>query len=343
MKYMLASPEKLRRDLLQALGTASAPRKRFLVDLDRYQLARNPILRRWRSSGGRALPIIAFRESVVSCLAPQQRNAWFESSGTSGNVVSRHYFQSPDVYRSSVVAGWKWQMQERGMKLQPSTFVGIMPSFCENPHSSLSCMVDVLMKEFGNGHGFWAMKKNRWDWNGLRSRIQRSMKHPLVLFGTAFGWVHFLDWCDGRRLRFHLPPGTLVLETGGYKGRSRELKRDELHRSLSCLLGLRRQQIISEYSMCELSSQAYSFPGRKGRTIFRFPPWCRHHIAGTGTVSAANGGTAGVLEIHDPANLDSCAWIRTGDMAVGRGNGFELAGRVPSAGLKGCSLAFEDS
>lgn len=218
-----------------------------------------------------------------------------------------------------------------------------MPSAVEKPHSSLSAMLAILMDEFGDGRGLWAMRRGRWEWPRLRDHLRR-LEHaprPAVLFGTAFAWVHFLDWCAVRRTRFHLPRETRVFETGGYKGRSRELSRDELHGRLARCLGLPSSRIGSEYSMCEISSQAWSYRDARGRLLFRFPPWCRARVARPGTSSRAHPGEPGVLEIHDLANVDSCAWIRTGDMAVERGEGFVLIGRLPRAGLKGCSLEFE--
>ncbi len=92
--------------------------------------------------------------------------------------------------------------------------------------------------------------------------------------------------------------------------------------------------------MCELSSQAYSFP-KGARQVFRFPPWCRTRILKPGSTKICRAGEKGVLEIHDLANLDSCSFLRTEDVAVARGKGFELYGRLPRAELKGCSLAFE--
>lgn len=223
------------------------------------------------------------------------------------------------------------------------TFLALMPSFREKPHSSLSCMLEILMEEFGDGDGFWAMNKGRWDWQGLAMRLKNleKEKRPVVLFGTAFAWVYFLDWCKAHGKMFHLSADSLVFETGGVKGKSREIPQMELHRELGRLLGLPPRSIASEYSMCELSSQAWSIPF-KSKIIFRFPPWCRFRVVlPKGSREAAEGGK-GVLEILDLANLDSCAFIRAEDLAIRRGSGFELVGRLPRAGLKGCSLEYEN-
>jgi hypothetical protein len=338
------------------------------------------------------LPIIAFKESKVCSFKPTSRISYFESSGTTkSSKPSRHYFRSLDLYEASVIAGWErrgrvqcskfdvqrsekinanreilGRVQERkqkptlnlelGTRNSPRTenFVGVMPSSLEAPHSSLSKMVAILMKRFGDGDEFWCMKEGRWDWTGFRRHLQK-MEKSFVLFGTAFGWVHFIDWCQKRRFKFDLPPKTLVLETGGYKGKSRELTRMELYSALQKLLG-KNVQIQSEYSMCELSSQAYSFPYppresqvalRRDKTaspkthLFNFPPWCHYRVICPLTSKETKRGEVGVLEIYDLANLDSCAFIRTEDMVIDHGNGFELLGRLPRAGLKGCSLTFE--
>lgn len=305
------------------------------------------------------LPIIAFKESNVfasnvearHAVPLQRKNAshfkeslppiYFESSGTTAvgkAVVSRHSFRSLELYRISVIEGWKWFLQESKLE-SPREFIGFMPSFAEKPHSSLSCMVDILMKEFGNDQKIWCMEKDRWIWRKLVRRLRdlEKQNRPCVLFGAAFGWVHFLDWCNENKFQFHLSPKSIVIETGGYKGKSREMERKDLHSQLSKVFHLSLNQIRSEYSMCELSSQAYSF--QSGR--FRFPPWCQHRVVYPLSSRSVSQGKSGVLEIFDPANLDSCSWIRTEDQAISWKDSFEIVGRLPKAGLKGCSLAFE--
>jgi hypothetical protein len=191
------------------------------------------------------------------------------------------------------------------------------------------------------------MKNGRWDWMGLSRLIRNGERsqQSIVMFGTAFAWVHFLDWCEEEKVTFELPAGSQVIETGGYKGKTRELSRDELHRQLGKRLGLPRNQIYSEYAMCELSSQAYSFSKQRGSgketLLFRFPPWCQARVVQPMTRKACPFGKKGVLEIYDLANLESCSFIRTEDLAIAHREGFELLGRVPRAGLKGCSLEFE--
>lgn len=359
---------KLRRQILEAISISgsvsrhSAPDPALWRQVELHQIRHNPVFRRWRENDGpddgpAGLPLVAFKESVVSCFRPSTQSPWFESSGTTAAgqpVVSRHWFHSPDLYRASVIAGWRWfcrslEGEAAAFEAEPPFFAGVMPSSREAPHSSLSRMVEILMSDCGSGsHGFWCMKSGRWDWTGFCAQLERLRQRGcrVVLFGTAFGWVHFLDWCGTRRLRFHLPHGSLVVETGGYKGRSREMDRAVLHAQLGARLGVESHFIRSEYSMCELSSQAWSFPAsqrrdRPPRAFFRFPPWCRWRVVRPGSTRTVARDETGVLEIEDLANLDSCAFLRTEDLVIDRGDGFEMTGRLPHAELKGCSLAFE--
>ena len=131
------------------------------------------------------------------------------------------------------------------------------------------------------------------------------------------------------------------METGGYKGRSRELPKAELHANLSRTLGLPAAAIICEYGMSELSSQAYDLAvdeHNPGERLFRFPPWCRFQVINPETGQPAREGSPGLLRILDLANVASVIALQTEDLAVQHGDGFELLGRAAKAGARGCSL-----
>jgi hypothetical protein len=375
----MSSIFKLRREIVDRIQRGAGPWtsknwNQLARQVFAYQAKHNVVFKKFLTSfPSRApfptLPIVAFKESKVCSFRPSRHQPYFESSGTTNAgtaIVSRHHFRSLDLYETSVIAGWRWKMCHQtvdglgeavtgsptpsianGMHRIPHSlfhnrFIALMPSEKEAPHSSLSKMVAILMKKFGDDSSAWFMQNGRWKWPKLKRQLTYLEQNgqQSVLFGTAFAWVHFLDWCAAHKVRFSLPSNTTVLETGGYKGKSRELTRSELHQQLSKLLGLPKQNIQSEYSMCELSSQAYSFSVR-GKTLFQFPPWCRYRVVRPGSSQSAKKGEQGVLEIYDLANFDSCAFIRTEDMAIDHGKAFELLGRLPRAGLKGCSLSFE--
>ena len=162
------------------------------------------------------------------------------------------------------------------------------------------------------------------------------------LFGTAFLFVYFLDSLIQGRGAFHLPANSLILETGGYKGRSRAIPRQELHRLMCDLFGVLPHQILCEYGMCELSSQAYSRLGHdvscETARFFQFPPWARARVISPETGLEVAEGETGLLRIFDLANAWSVCAIQTEDLAVRCGTAFELIGRAHAAEPRGCSL-----
>jgi hypothetical protein len=153
------------------------------------------------------------------------------------------------------------------------------------------------------------------------------------VFGTAFSFVHLLDYLADRDLRFELPPGSCALETGGYKGRSRSLRKEALHVLISQRLGIAPSHIVCEYGMSELSSQAYDLEG-----IFHFPPWARVQIVSPETGCEVSEGETGLIRALDLANVYSVMAIQTEDLGIRRGDGFTLVGRAALVEPRGCSL-----
>lgn len=186
------------------------------------------------------------------------------------------------------------------------------------------------------------------DLPAARAAFERAVEagRPVCVLGTAFSFVHWLDDARAEQLRFQLPPGSRVLETGGYKGRSRTVPKPELHASISTALGVPLSHIVCEYGMSELSSQAYDTAApvggdaRPGRArVFRFPPWARALVVSPETGREVGDGETGLLRVIDLANVRSVLAVQTEDLAVRRGRGFELIGRAADAELRGCSLA----
>jgi hypothetical protein len=170
--------------------------------------------------------------------------------------------------------------------------------------------------------------------------------HSSLLLGTAFSFVHLLDYLAEKNLHFQLPTGSRVMETGGYKNRSRILPKAELHALITERLGIPLEKIICEYGMSELSSQAYAVAsherqvtGKNGATHhFKFPPWARVQIISPETNREAADGEVGLIRVFDLANVFSVAAIQTEDLGVRHGDGFELTGRARLAAPRGCSL-----
>jgi hypothetical protein len=189
--------------------------------------------------------------------------------------------------------------------------------------------------------GVWELKRDQ-----ILETLERSASgNPLILLGAAFSFVQLLDFLRERSLRFDLPRGSRILETGGYKGRSRVVSRAALYEMMEETLGVPADRIISEYGMSELSSQAYDyrysveeFPAQKYPRALRFPPWARVQIVSPETGAEVSIGETGMIRVFDLANLYSVMAIQTEDLGIRREEGFELVGRTSKAEPRGCSL-----
>lgn len=297
-----------------------------------------------------AAPTVAFKELELTTLTPADRVGEFRSSGTTGQRPSRHHHSalSLAVYEASA---WAWfrphLLPEAGDgRAGVCRLLALTPPPEEARHSSLVHMLSVVGREGLPGgttflgrlgaDGVWEIDFDR---VGETLREAERSREPVVVLGTAFGFVHLADHLEGCGRSFHLAPGSRAMETGGYKGRSRELSRDALHAAMGARLGIPRERIVCEYGMCELGSQAYDrvWNGSEPRR-FRFPPWARALVLSAETGRPVDEGETGLLRVVDLANVASVLAIQTEDLVVRRGDGFELIGRAARAEPRGCSL-----
>jgi len=302
-----------------------------------------------------AVPTAAFKELELTSLAPAERTNVFHSSGTTGQQASRHFHnaESLTLYEASL---WPWFRRHvlAGLEGQNWRLLLLTPPPVAAPHSSLVHMFQTIRRRSGtaeasyfgsvDAEGAWTL-----DVAGVMAALDEAMAmaEPVCLLGTAFNFIHLLDGLAARGHRAVLPPGSVVMETGGYKGRSRELPKAELHALIERILGVPAANIVCEYGMSELSSQAYDRVAGDGWRVpespvasrhFRFPPWCRVQIVSPETGREVAEGETGLVRVFDLANVFSVAAIQTEDLAVRRGTGFELLGRAALAEPRGCSL-----
>lgn len=331
-------------------------------ELFRWQFERNEALHKWCVARGRtpgtvshwsqipAVPTAAFKDFEFTCLAPDDRPVIFHSSGTSAQRPSRHFHNavSLELYHASLLSWFKRHLtiSAPGGGARPH-LLSLTPTRTLAPHSSLVHMLEVVRSEacsldswFSGGvrddHS-WALEPDKvCTWLNRYAVLNQ----PVIVTGTAFNFVHLVDWMISRDVRVQLPPGSAVMETGGYKGRSRSLPQAELHVLITERLGTPPERIVCEYGMCELSSQAYdrvlgdaSKPRR-----FQFPPWARTRVVSSEDGREVAEGRAGLLQIFDLANAFSVLAVQTEDLVVRRGDGFELIGRAEVAEPRGCSL-----
>lgn len=310
-----------------------------------------------------AIPTAAFKELELTSLAPAERSAVFHSSGTTADKPSRHFHSSDSLalYETSLL-GWfqqhvlgDWDRlieDERVGPLDKPGFIALTPPAKAVPHSSLVHMFETTRRELAardsvfsgrvDSDGAWQL-----DLDATLFAIRKSMcaNRPVTLLGTAFSFVHLLDHFAANNMRYRLAEGSRALETGGYKGRSREMPKADLHALITKHLGIPAERIVCEYGMSELSSQAYvrnacSSPGAiaPNSQALHFPPWARVQLIDPETGAEASEEQPGIIRILDLANVYSVASIQTGDLGIRSGDGFELLGRAATAEPKGCSL-----
>ncbi|HRN56738.1 MAG TPA: acyl transferase, partial [Agriterribacter sp.] len=249
----------------------------------------------------------------------------FESSGTTQTINSKHYIKDITLYTESFLKGF---VQFYG---DPRNWciIGLLPSYLERQHSSLVMMVDELIRQSEHeSSGFYLNEYSR-----LADTIQQleQQQQKTLLIGVTFA---LLDFAEAHPIPLQ---HTVVMETGGMKGRKAEMTRQEVHGLLKA--AFRLPYIHSEYGMTELLSQSYS----RGDGIFRSPPWMkillRNEDDPLEILNVAGKGTSGVVNIIDLANIYSCSFIATDDAGKLYPDGsFEILGRIDNSDIRGCSL-----
>ena len=270
------------------------------------------------------LPIEFFKSKDVK-IAGVEHELEFLSSGTTGQQ-SRHLVSSAELYRQSVMLGF----ERRWGNPKEQCFLCLLPSYLERDNSSLVWMCNELIEaSVHEESGFYL---NQLD--DLAQVIQDLEKKgiPTFLFGVTFALIDLAD-----KFKIDLKY-TTIIETGGMKGRGRELTRSELHEKLQTSFGSR--PIHSEYGMTELLSQAYT----DDRGIFHCQPWMKVRIRDVRDPFAqANEGKTGGVDVIDLANLYSCSFISTRDLGrIADCQAFEIMGRFDNSDLRGCSLMTVD-
>ena len=294
-------------------------------------------VRHWRDVP--PLPTRAFKAYEVSSIPAEERTRVFHSSGTTGQAPSRHFHnaESLAVYEGSLLP---W-FQRHFFTTQPAPMKLLFLTPEAAPHSSLVHMFATVRRHFGapdsaftgrvEPDGTWSL-----DLEQALAAVREAAGEniPIGLLGTAFSFVHLLDHLQFAGQRFTLPKGSRVMETGGYKGRTRAVPKAQLRQMLSKFLAVPPSQVLAEYGMSELSSQAYD----NAAGVFQFPPWARACVISPETGAETGEGETGLLRVFDLANIGSVMAVQTEDLAARRGGAFELLGRAASAEPRGCSL-----
>lgn len=294
-------------------------------------------VRQWRDIP--MVPALAFK-SLDLAAAPAQQT--FRSSGSSGSPRSVHRHGFLDLYRATIDASFGPACL--GTPSRPP-MLSLIPTRSQAPDSSLSFMIDHLLTNYGAPESLTAFGDRGLDASRARSFLaarQRDGRATVVLT-TTFALAVLIDALERLDLRFRLPVGSVVFETGGYKGRTREVPRGELLDRLAERLGVTAPSVIREYGMTELTSQFYTRTLTGGDPELFVPPhWVRFRILDPTTLVEQPQGEEGLIAIFDLANLSSAIHLLTEDLGVAEDEGFRLVGRAAGAELRGCSLTVEE-
>ena len=289
-----------------------------------------------------AVPSAAFKEARLATFPDDETAIWFETSGTTLGRGGRHAFATTALYDAALLASFDRMMLADGVRPR---YAMLVPDPRERPHSSLGYMMGTIARERAGGVAGWYLHDDALDVEGFvrDARTAIADDAPLCVATTAFALVALLDALAERGASLALPPGSRVMETGGFKGRSRIVERATLYREASGRLGVPVEAIVAEYGMTELTSQYYDAPSSRSQIEPRVktaPPWLRPIVVGAdGRPVAA--GIVGALVHVDLANRASVVAIETEDLGAIVDGGLVLLGREQGAALRGCSLDAE--
>ncbi|HNT00024.1 MAG TPA: acyl-protein synthetase, partial [Polyangiaceae bacterium] len=291
-----------------------------------------------------AVPTDVFKLRRVACHPAELDTYRFLTSGTTLGARGMHPVRDADTYRRGTRA-WASQM------LYPDTdrldWILLAPPFADSPHSSLGFMLDDLCAAT-QGQATWAVLDGRVDVDAISRALycanQRQM--PIIMAGASFAFVHLLEALQGRNLA--LGQRGRVMQTGGFKGKSKEVEALALREQIARSLKIPTDAVISEYGMTELGSQAYEGRWRgwlgleQPHEDFVCPPWMRVTTVHQETLEPLPDGEIGIARIEDLTNVDSAVAVQTADRVRVMGNRFQLLGRTPGATPRGCSIGIDE-
>jgi hypothetical protein len=298
-----------------------------------YQQSSNPVYAAYLEAVGRGkmqpsslreitpIPISFFKSHAVKSFGGNPEII-FTSSGTTGAQTSRHFVKELSWYEACFMHSFKHFYGNP----EQYAFLCLLPSYLERSGSSLVYMAEKLVKASGSPESGFFLQANE----ALFERLQTlaASNTPTILLGVTFALLDF-----AARYKIQGFDNLIVMETGGMKGRGKEMLREEMHQVLMQAFDV--SSIHSEYGMTELMSQAYSFGGG----VYQPPPWMKVLVRSEDDPLEISESGSGLLTIFDVSNIDSCAFIETEDVGRVHANGnFEVLGRLDNSDIRGCSL-----
>jgi hypothetical protein len=289
-----------------------------------------------------AVPISAFKALEMTCCRPSEAEALFMTSGTTSNLSrGKIYHQSLSVYDASMRSNFSKRFMGGVEQMQ----MGILfPTIEKMPNSSLAYYLNLAKRDFGMPGSSHLIGEAGIDFDRLIADLVRAETtgQPYALLGASFSLVHALDGLKQRGFSVNLPTGSRILDTGGFKGQSRELTLNEFYNSLSSTFNVPRSHCTNMYGMTELSTQFYDNGNTVSPSVKSGPCWVNTRVVNPLTGAERPKGESGVLVHTDLAHVNIVTTILTEDIGIESDDGFFLLGRAAGTEAKGCSMAVDE-
>lgn len=356
-------------------GEPTEPFDALALDIARFQAAHVPAIarlahaRHTQFAHGRdassipAVPTDVFRLARIAAHPRDCDVALFRTSGTAQGAAARgeHPLRTTETYE---LAALEWGQRFLFPDRTDLRAVVLAPSITELPDSSLGFMLDKFAHALQRRPAFLVHRSGAReaaiDLPGVHRAAAeaRHDRHPVMVLATSFALVHLLDQAAGSRagldgssrLDLRLPPGSRVMQTGGFKGKSREVPPAQLRAQVARAFSVPEDHVVAEYGMTEMSSQLYEgtlagalgFGPKLPHGVYVAPPWVRVSAVDPVSLEPVARGEIGIARIVDLANVDSAVALQTADRVRVVDGGVELLGRMPGATPRGCSLAIDE-
>ncbi len=305
------------------------------------QRGRTPrTVKHWRDIP--AVPINGFKDLTLSCVPPESCERVFMTSGTTrGEVKGRHYHPHLQVYDLSMTLNFRQRFTGGSERVRMGL---LFPSEQLMPNSSLAHYLALALHNFGTPESRYYLDTEGLQVDALCATLAQVQAggEPFALLGASYSFVHLMDALQARGLSFRLPTGSRLLDTGGFKGQSREMDMDAFYDALASTFGVPRSACINMYGMTELSTQFYDAGNAVLPAVKSGPHWIRTRVLDPLTGQEMPRGERGILAHTDLGNFNSVTTILTEDVGVEVEGGFLLLGRAQGAQAKGCSLAVDE-
>jgi len=286
-----------------------------------------------------AVPINAYKSLTLSCCRSEDVKRTFMTSGTTGDGLrGKCHHPTLSVYDSSMITAFK----ARFMPDLKTIRMGILfPTENQMPNSSLAHYLALAYSNFGSDGSQYLLTTEGVCLEKLFAELERAEKNlePYALLGASYSFVHLIDQMEKSNQTIQLPKGSRILDTGGFKGQSRELDLDDFYERLSERFSVPRASCVNMYGMTELSTQFYDNGNQICPSKKSGPHWIRSQVVNPVTGIPMPKGERGILVHCDLAHFNCVATIQTEDIGIEVDNGFLLLGRAEGAEAKGCSMA----